>query len=816
MAVSTIFGARVNRREDPRLVTGNGLYTADVVLPNMVHAAFLRSPYAHARIKSINTEKAKALPGVIAVVTGKDIASKLNPVPCAWQLTNAEIKVPKYYPVAIDKVRYVGDPVAVVVAETPYQAADALEAIEVEYEPLQAVVDQESACKPDAPLLYDNDVPNNLAFHWKISSGDVSRAFAEAEVTVKERLVNQRLLPTAIEPRGALAQYNPSKDELTVWITSQNPHVHRLLLSLMTGIPEHKIRVISQDVGGGFGSKIPCYGPEAVVVLLAKEFLLPVKWIEDRRENYVSTIHGRDHVEYVELAGKFDGTITGIKVITYANLGAWLSTAAPGVPTILFGTMLSGPYKIKNLECEVFGVLTNTTAVDAYRGAGRPEATFILERIVDIFARKINMDPSEVRIKNFIPRDAFPYTTPTGLTYDSGDYEGTLRRALEISGYKDLREEQAARLKSFLLENTETGKRKRTKEKLIGIGLSSYVEVCGLGPSSIVRSTGFALGLWESATVRVHPSGKVSVFTGGHPHGQGEETTFAQIVASELGVNLEDVEVVHGDTDKVPFGMGTYGSRTTPVAGGAIVFACRKIKEKARKIAAHLLEAREDDIVFDSGKFYVRGSPGTAKTLAEVAWASYGAGSSELPSGLEPGLENTTFYDPPNFVFPFGTHVCVVEVDTETGQVKIKKYVAVDDCGKQINPMIVEGQVHGGIAQGVAQALWEAAVYDKDGNLVTSTLSDYAVPTAYELPSYETASTETPSPHHPLGIKGVGETGTIASTPAVVNAVCDALSHFGVKNIDMPLVPEKIWRILSSRSRSSPRLESPSSTTSPS
>lgn len=780
MAVSAIFGAKVNRREDPRLISGTGTYASDVALANMAYAAFLRSPHAHAKIKRIDAEKAKKLPGVVTVLTGKDIGSKLNPVPCAWPVTGADVKIPKYYPIAVDRVRYVGDPVAVVVATSPYEAADALDAIVVEYDPLPAVILQEEAMKKGAPLLYE-EVPNNIALHWKIGGGNVSDAFSNAEVTIKERFVNQRLQPTAIETRGATAQYDPSTGMLTMWVTTQNPHVHRLLLTLMTGIPEQKLRIISKDVGGGFGSKIPCYGPEAVVALLAKETGVPIKWVEDRHENYVATIHGRDHVQYVELAGKKDGTITGLRVKVYSNLGAWLSTAAPGVPTILFGLILPGAYKIPNVECEVYGMVTNTTGIDAYRGAGRPEATYIIERLVDIFAHKIGMDPAEVRVKNFIPKDKFPYNTATGLAYDSGNYEGALFKALGMISYDNLRRE----LQML-----------RSEGKLVGVGISSYVEVCGLGPSSVVRSTGFALGLWESAIVRVHPSGKVSVFTGGHPHGQGEETTFAQITASELGVLIDDVEVIHGDTDRIPFGMGTYGSRTTPVAGGSIVVACRRIKDKGKKIAAHLLEAREEDVQFDSGKFFVTGVPGVSKTLAEVAWASYGAGSNEIPSGMEPGLESTAFYDPPSFVFPFGTHVCQVEIDKESGQVKIKRYVAVDDCGRQVNPMIVEGQVHGGIAQGIAQALWEEAVYDEHGNLLTGTLSEYAVPTAVELPKYETTSTETPSPHHPLGLKGVGETGTIASTPAVVNAVCDALSPYGVENIDMPLRSDKIWRIL--------------------
>jgi len=538
------------------------------------------------------------------------------------------------------------------------------------------------------------------------------------------------------------------------------------------------MRVIAPDVGGGFGSKIPCYGSEAVVVALARELGRPVKWVETRRENYVATSHGRDHVEYVELAAKKDGTILGIRVKTYANMGAYLSTAGPGVPTILFGLMLSGCYKMRAVDCVVYGVLTNTTPVDAYRGAGRPEASYVVERMVDTLAHEIGMDPAEVRLKNFIATEDFPYTVATGLQYDSGNYQASLKRAMELVDYWGLREQQ----------------KKGSRRKLLGIGISSYVEMCGLGPSKVVRSTGFGLGLWDSAVVRVHPTGKVTVYTGANPHGQGEETSFAQIAADELGVPFEDVEVVHGDTSVTPFGMGTYGSRTLSVAGSAIAVASRKVVEKAKKIAAALLEAKEEDVVFESGKLYVRGVPAKYKTIQQVALESYTA--ENLPAGVEPGLEATTFYDPQNFVFPFGSHICVVEVDTESGTIQIVKYVAVDDCGRQINPMLVEGQVHGGITQGVAQALWEEAVYDSQGNLLTSSLAEYAVPTTKEVPSYLTDFTVTPTNVNPLGIKGIGETGTIASSEAVVNAVVDALWPLGVKNIDMPLKSEKIWRAL--------------------
>ncbi len=783
MAVTTIFGASVKRKEDPRMITGKGKYTDDIQLPGMTYAAFLRSPHAHAKIVKVDATKARKAPGVVAVHTGKELEGKIGPVPCAWQIPGSNLKIPKYLPIAFDKVRYVGDPVAVVVAETEYQAKDALELIDVEYDPLPAIVNQEDATKSGAPILYE-DVPNNVAFNWKLSGGDIKKAFKDADVVISHKFVNQRLQPTAIETRAVVAEYHPGSDDITIWITSQNPHVHRLLLSGMVGIPEHKMRVIAPDVGGAFGSKIHCYGPEAVVAFLSKELERPVKWREDRRENYLATVHGRDHIQYVELAAKRDGTILGIRVKVYANMGAWLSTAAPGVPTILFGLMLGGPYKISSLDCDVVGVLTNTTAVDAYRGAGRPEALFIVDRLVDMLAQELKMDPAQLRIKNFIKKDEFPYTVAAGIKYDSGDYERALNMALEKIGYSQLRKDQT---------------RLRAQGKLVGIGISSYVEICGLGPSRVVRSTGFGLGLWESTTVRVHPTGKITVFTGGHPHGQGEETTFAQIAAEELGARFEDVEVVHGDTDRIPFGMGTYGSRTTPVAGGAIAIACRRIKDKGRKIAAYLLEAREDDIVFKDGKFRVSGSPGKEKSIGDVAIASYTAGEGEIPVGMEPGLENTTFYDPENFAFPFGTHICAVEIDGDTGKVHIKRYVAVDDCGRQINPMIIEGQIHGGIAQGIAQALYEEAVYDEGGNLLTSTLADYAAPTAVETPFFELSSTVTPSPHNPIGVKGVGETGTIASPQAVVNAVVDALSHLGVKHIDMPLRPDKVWQVLNQK-----------------
>ncbi|MEM1966081.1 MAG: molybdopterin cofactor-binding domain-containing protein [Candidatus Caldarchaeum sp.] len=781
MAVTQLFGASVKRREDPRFLKGCGRFTANLRLPSMVHAAFVRSPYAHAKIKNVDVSKARQLEGVLDVVTGADIKDRVAPIPCAWQIPGSDLKIPRYMSLAVDKVRYVGDPVAVVVAESYEAAQDAAHLVNVEYDVLPCVVNPEEAVKQNAPQLYD-DIPYNKAFTWKASGGEVENAFSKADIVVSQRIINNRLQPTPMETRAVLADYNPVTDEATVYITSQNPHVHRLLLSAMTGHPEHKLRVISLDVGGGFGSKIHCYGPEAVLLHLAKTLKRPVKWWETRSENFKATIHGRDHVQYVDVAADREGRLLGLRAKVYANMGAYLSTASPGIPTILFGPMLSGPYRIPAIEVEVVGALTNTAPVDAYRGAGRPEATYLLERVVDIVASRVGKDPAEIRRLNFIGRDEFPYSAkPIGITYDSGDYEKAFDRALELADYWNKRKSQQDQ---------------RSGGKLVGIGISSYVEICGMGPSAVARATGFGLGLWESTVVRVHPTGKVSVYIGGHPHGQGEETTFAQIVADRLQIPIDDVEILHGDTAMTPFGMGTYGSRTTPVAGASIAIACGKILEKAFKIAAHLLEAGEKDIEYSGGRFYVKGMPEKSKALGEVAYASYAAGSNELPAGLEPGLEATVFYDPPNFTFPFGTHVCTVEVDPETGAVKILDYTAVDDCGRRINPMIVEGQVHGGILQGLAQALYEEAVYDERGNLLTGDLTEYLVPTACESPQIRTDATVTPSPHNPLGVKGIGEAGTIAATPAVANAVIDALKHLGITHLDTPLKPEKIYKAI--------------------
>jgi carbon-monoxide dehydrogenase large subunit len=769
-----LVGSRIKRREDPRLIMGRGTYVDDIQLPRMTYAAILRSPYAHASIRSINVDKAKALPGVVAVLTGADLQGKN--VPCGWTLP--DMKMAPHPALAVGKVRYTGDAVAVLVAEERYLARDALDLIEVDYEPLPVVVDAEKAIQPGAPQLHE-EVPNNTTFVWRVAGGDVDKAFREAEVVVKQRIVNQRLIPNAIEPRGMVAQYNPGSGDLTLWTATQIPHLVRLLLSMVTGIPEHKVRVIAPDIGGGFGSKLYLYPEEVIVATLAKTTGRPVKWIEERRENYVATTHGRDHVQYVEVAAQRDGTITGLRVKCIANMGAYLSTFAPGIPTILFGLMLAGNYRIPNISCEVTGVHTNTTLVDAYRGAGRPEATYLVERMVDLTARELGMDPAEIRRRNFVPANAFPHTTATGVTYDSGNYQPTLDRALEMAGYQQLRQEQ---------------ERARAEGKYLGIGVTTYVEICGMAPSQVLGAVGAGAGGWESATVRVHPSGKVTVYSGASSHGQGHETAFAQIVGDGLGIPFEDVEVVHGDTAQVQFGIGTFGSRSAAVGGMAAVMSVNKIEEKAKKIAAFLLEAAEADLVFEGGQFFVKGTPGRGITIQQVAFAAYVP--HKYPTGLEPGLEATSFYDPSNFTWPFGTHVAVVEVDPETGVIKLRRYIAVDDCGRVINPLLVDGQIHGGLAQGIAQALYEEAVYDENGQLISGSLMDYAVPKADDLLNFELDRTETPSPVNALGVKGIGEAGTIASSAAIVNAVVDALAPLGVKHLDMPLKPERVWQAI--------------------
>ncbi len=769
-----LFGSSIKRREDPRFITGKGTYVDDVKLPGMTYAIFVRSPHAHARIKSVNTTKAKSAPGVVAVFTGQDVQT--GPLPCGWLLPG--IKVPPRPVLAQGKVRYVGEPVAIVIAESAYAAKDAAELVAVQYEPLPAVSDGQKAHAKSAPQLFD-DVPENQSFDWNI--GDKAKtddAFKSAAKVVRQRLVNQRLIPNAIEPRACLASYVPATGDLTLWVTSQNPHVHRLLMAaFVLGMPEHKMRVIAPDVGGGFGSKIFVYNEEVAVSWASKALGRPVKWTAERRESFLTDAHGRDHITEAEMAFDQGGKILGLRVTTHANLGAYLSTFAPLIPSFLYGPLLSGVYTIPTIFCRVWGVLTNTAPVDALRGAGRPEATYLVERLVDLGAKALNVDPVDLRRKNFIPADKFPYQTPVAFVYDSGNYGPALDKALEMVGYRKMREEQ---------------EKARKSGQCLGIGISTYIEACGPAPSAVAGALGAQAGLWESASVRVHPTGMVTVFTGSHSHGQGHETTFAQLVADDLGIPMEQVEIVHGDTGAIPFGMGTYGSRSAAVGGSAIYVSLQKIKEKGRKIAAHLLEAAEGDIVFEGGKFSVKGSPDRSKAWGEVVLMAYLAHN--LPQEMEPGLEVTSFYDPVNFTFPFGAHIAVVEVDPETGHVKILRYVAVDDVGKVINPMIVDGMVHGGIAHGVGQALWEWGAYDENGQLLTATMMDYALPKADQLPMYETARTVTPSPVNPIGVKGAGETGTIASTPAIANAVLDALAPFGVSHIDMPLTPSRIWQ----------------------
>ena len=773
-----MFGSGIRRREDPRLITGRASYTDDITLPGMAYAAILRSPYAHANITSIDPSEAKCQPGVIAVYTGKDIEGHLNPIPCAWLIPDSNLVTPDHPAIAKDKVRYVGDAVAVVVAESRYQAEDALEHIDVDYEPLDATINPKASTQDGAPQVHD-DAPNNIAFKWTVAGGEIDEAFEKADVVVRDTINLQRLIPNAMEPRSAIAQYVAPTGKLTLWGTSQNPHIARFLSSVVTGVGEHKVRVIAPEVGGGFGSKIPYYADEAITSFCAMQLGVPVKWTETRSENYQATIHGRDHVEEIEMAATNDGDILGLRTTVYAGLGAYLSTAAPGVPTILHGLMYSGAYHIPAVYGDIYGVFTNATPVDAYRGAGRPEATTLVERLVDLVAAETGIDPLEVRRRNLIEAFEENQDVSTGITYDSGNYEVALDKAANHIGYDALREKQEAM---------------RAEGRHIGIGVCSYVEICGLGPSQVAGAVGFQGGLWESAIVRFHPTGKVHVMIGSSPHGQGEETTFAQILAGELGVPVDDVDVIHGDTDNTPMGWGTYGSRTTAVSGAAIAIASRKIKDKAKTLAAHLLEADAADIEYDDGKFFVKGSPDEHKTIQDIALMANVAW--DMPEGMEPGLEASAFYDPPNFTFPFGTHIAVVELDPTTGHIELKKYVAVDDCGVQINPMIVEGQVHGGVVQGTGPVLWEGAVYDEDGQLLTGSLLDYAMPRADNFPDIEVLSTTTASPHHPLGVKGIGEAGTIASTAAVYNAAMDVLRPMGVNTIDMPLTPAKVWQAI--------------------
>ncbi len=769
MPVSKLVGTKVKRREDPRLVQGLSHYVDDLRMADVMHVALLRSPHAHARLNGINTDAASALAGVVSVTTGADIGDKVGSVPCA--AANPTLRTPPHPVLAQGEVRYVGEPVAAVVAEDSYTARDAIDLIEVDYEPLPAVSDLEKALQPGSPLVH-SQWDSNQAFTFECGTGDMDKARAEADVIIKQKFIHQRLAPIPVETRGVVARYFPGEDELTVWSSTQIPHLLRAMLALVLGFPEHRIRIIAPEVGGGFGCKLNVYREEALLAHLAMKLKGTVKWIEGRRENIQATIHGRGQVGTVEAAVKKDGTILGVTYDSLLDTGAYHQLLTPGMPP-LTGLMISGSYKIPTLKFTSTGGFTNKVATDAYRGAGRPEATLVIERTMDLIARELDMDPVELRRKNFAQPDDFPLPVATGLAYDSGNYQAALDKALEMVGYQDLRAEQ---------------KRLREEGRYMGIGFSTYVEICAMGPSAALPAGG-----WESGTVRLDFTGKTTVLTGVSPHGQGEETTFAQIVSDELGVPIEDVAVLHGDTAVVPNGIGTFGSRGISVGGTAVFMATQKVREKAEAIAANVLECSAEDLEFEDGKFSVKGVPDKGITIQEVALQAHVA--TKLPAGMEPGLQATSVFEPSNFTFPFGTHICVVEVDTHSGEIEIKKYVAVDDCGKVINPMIVDGQVQGGIAQGLGQALLEEVVYDEDGQLVTGSLMDYAVARAEDLPPLDFARTETPSPVNPMGVKGVGEAGTIGSTPSIVNAVVDALAPFGVTHIDMPLKPEKIWRL---------------------
>ncbi|MEL6140945.1 MAG: xanthine dehydrogenase family protein molybdopterin-binding subunit [Bacteroidota bacterium] len=783
-------GKSVKRLEDKRFLTGKGKYTDDMILLQQTYAYIVRSPYAHAKINSIDTSAAEKAEGVVAVFTGHDVAKDdITGVPAGWQVNfkNGDtMKEPPHPLLVTKKARHIGDAVAVVIAESKAQAKDAAELVDVDYEELDAVTDPKAAAQPGAPLVHE-DCPNNLCFDWELGNPieEVDAAIAAAHHVTSLEFVNQRMIPNAMEPRSAIGHYESAGDNYTLYTSSQNPHLIRLLMcAFVLGLPEHKVRVISPDVGGGFGSKIFHYTEEALVIWASRQIERPVKWTAERSESFMTDAHGRDHVTTADMGFDADGNITALRVKTHANLGAYISTFAPAVPTYLHGTLLQGLYTTPKINVDVTATFTHTNAVDAYRGAGRPEATYLLERLLDLAALELDRDPAELRKQNFIP--AFDgvnepgYQTQVALQYDSGDYHTVLDRGLEMVGYEDFRAEQQKAL--------ENG-------KILGIGFSTYIEACGIAPSAVVGALGARAGLYESAQVRVQPTGKVSVYTGAHSHGQGHETTFAQVVADRLGIALEDVEIVHGDSESVAFGMGTYGSRSLAVGGSAIVKSIDKVLEKGAKIAAHKLEANVEDLEYADGKWTVKG---TDRSIAfgDVSLTAYVP--HDYPEGLEPGLDFSSFYDPANFTYPFGCHIAVVEVDRDTGKVKLKRFIAVDDVGNVINPMIVDGQIHGGVAQGVGQALFEGAIYDEYGQLINGSYMDYCMPRADDFPSFEVDRTVTPCPHNPLGVKGAGEAGCIGSTPAVVNAVIDALWQAGhkVRDIRMPLTPERVWRAM--------------------
>lgn len=778
-AAADVLGSRVERREDIPLLRGEGTYTDDVQLDDMTYLAIKRSGHAHARIVDVDTSDAEAMEGVVDVFTGADVEASgaPNDIPTAWMLDG--LVTPQYRILATDKVRHEGDGVAAIVAESRHIARDALDAIEVTYEPLDAETDPVEAVERDVDPVHE-DAPDNVAFDFPLGDEEaVDAAFEDAAHTASVDLRQQRIIPNAMEPRAAVADWDGTTEDLRVWMTSQNPHLHRMLLSATSlGLPENKVQVIAPEVGGGFGSKIYHYPDEAVTAWCSMQVERPVKWQASRSEGYITDCHGRDHTTTGEIALDESGNVTGVRVETHAGLGAHLSQFATATPSYLYATILSGQYDIPAIHARVVGAFTNTTPVDAYRGAGRAEGIYVIERLMDVAAREMDLDPAELRRRNQIQPDEFPFETSVAVVYDSGDYENTMEEALDIVDYEAMRERQA--------ELREEG-------RYIGIGVGNFVESAGLSPSKVAGQLGAVAGGWESAVVRFDSTGSLTVYVGTGDQGQGHRTTYAQIASEELGIPVEDVEVVEGDTDQIPQGMGTYGSRSASVGGGALARGAREVKEKARRLAAHQLEASVDDIEFEDGEFRVSGAPDRSMHIQAVAHEAYLG--FEMPEGMDPGLEATNFYDPENFTFPFGTHVAVVEVFPDTGEVEIQRYVAVDDCGTQINPMLVEGQVHGGIAQGIGAALYEGAVYEDD-QLATRRMDEYSVPHTTQLPDYEAHSTETPSPHNPLGVKGVGESATIGATPTVVSAVTDALEPFGVEHLDMPITPEKVWRAM--------------------
>ena len=765
-------GAPIKRRDDPRLIQGLAHYVDDFNPPGTLHMALARSPYGKANIRSVDVSKAAAADGVVAVYTYEETKG-IGPVPVGGLVPDAKVPV---QPILADKqVLFAGEPVVAVIAETRYGASDAAALVEIDFEPLDAVVDLEAALEPGSPKVHD-DYESNEAFKWGIAGGDVEAGMAEADVIVKEKMTNARVAPLALEPRGVLAHYLPGEDKMTLWTSTQVPHKVRTLVAGQIGMPENRMRVIAPEVGGGFGSKLNIYREEALAAFVSRELGVPIKWVESRSENFLTTIHGRGQVGEIEMGLKNDGTITAFRYNVLADCGAYYQLLTVAIFT-LTGLMLPGPYKIANIEMNATGVFTNKVATDAYRGAGRPEATYILERMMDIAAVELGMDPVEIRRKNFPDKSEFPFATSAGLSYDSGDYHLALDRALEAADYPAMRAEQ---------------EEARKDGRYLGIGFSTYVEICGMGPSAALGGQG-----WESARVRVEPTGKATVFSGASPHGQGQQTSFAQIVADGLGIDANDVTVVHGDTDVVPYGVGTFGSRGTVVGGSAVVYARDKVRAKMAKFAAMELEADANDIEFEDGKVFVRSAPEKSAGFADVAMMAYSAIA--LPEDTEPGLEETHFFEPSNFTFPFGTHIVLAEVDPETGDVEILRYVAVDDVGNMINPLLVHGQIHGGIAQGTGQALEEEMLYGEGGQPLNASFMHYALPKANRLPRFELLHTTTPTDVNPLGAKGVGEAGTIGSTPAVVNAVIDALSPFGITHIDMPLRPERVWRAIAEK-----------------